>query len=120
MAVSDLFDFLDASGYVEVSGAISPYGHFVKQFLAWLDDDEMILHWLQQRRIERTLTKGGFPIGPAANLGARPNQVDSQYIGNLEGPRSRFISTMPLVLDPDAQLLLPRDLTPSEIYNLQS
>jgi hypothetical protein len=117
---TELFDFLDASEYEEVSGAISPFGHFVKQFLAWLDDEEKIFYWLQHRRIERALVKDGFPIGPAAALGARPDQIDSRYIGNLAGPRSRFISVMPLVLDPEVRLLLPRDLTPTEIAKLQS
>lgn len=118
--ISELFDFLDKSEFEEVAGAISPFGHFKQQFMDWLGDDEKILFWLQHRRIERSLIKDGFPIGAAAALGARPNQVDSRYIGNLEGPRSRFISVRPLVLDPDIQLLLPSDLTPNEIHKLRS
>ncbi|BBO32260.1 hypothetical protein [Lacipirellula parvula] len=92
----------------------------VEQFLARLGDEEKVLFWLQSRRIERTLIKAGFPIGPAATLGARPDQIDSLYVGNLSGPRSRFISVMSLILDLDAQILLPRDLTLSEIYKLPS
>ena len=117
---TELFDFLSTSEYEEVSGAISPYAYFVKQFLAFLDDDERALFWLQKRRIERALINDGFPIGPAAALGARPDQLDQSYIGNLAGPRSRFISVMPLVLEPDYGVLLPRDLTRSEMHKLRS
>lgn len=117
----ELFDFLRESEYEEVSGAISPYSFFVKQFLDFLgDDDQKILFWLQHRRIERTLVKDGFPIGPAAALSAHRHQLDSMYIGNLAGGRSRFISILPVVLDPDIQLLLPRDLTKSEMHRLRS
>ena len=104
---------------MEVSGAISPFGYFKQQFIAWLDDDEKILFWLQKRRIERALIKDGLPIGPAAALGARSDQLDQKYIGNLAGPRSRHISIMPLVLEPDYGVLLPRDLTRSEMRKLR-
>lgn len=117
---SELFDFLDASAYTEVSGAISPLKFLIRDFLAWLDDESKALHWLQNRRIERALTRDGFPIGSVIALGARPDQVDQYYVGNLQGPHSRFISVRPLVLDPDLQLLLPSDLTPTEIYKLQA
>lgn len=118
--ISELLDFLRDSEYEEVAGAISPFGHFVKQFLDYLDDDQKILFWLQHRRIERALVKDGFPIGPAAALGARSDQLDQSYIGNLSGPRSRFVSMLPVVLDPDIQLLLPRDLSRSEMHKLRS
>jgi hypothetical protein len=105
---------------VEVSGAISPLGYFKQQFIAWLDDVEKILFWLQKRRIERALISDGLPIGPAASLGARHDQVDQTYIGNLAGPRSRHISVMPLVLEPDQGVLLPRDLTRTEMHKLRT
>lgn len=117
---SELFDFLDASEYVEVAGAISPLKLLIRDFLTWLDDESRALHWLQHQRIERALINDGFPIGPCVALGARPDQVDCTYVGNLQGPHSRFVSHRPLVLDPDLQLLLPSDLTASEAYKLQA
>lgn len=118
--ISELFDFLDASEYEEVAGSIVPFGHFKQQFITWLDDEEKALHWLQHRRIERALVNDGFPIGAAASLGARPDQLDQCYIGNLSGPRSRFVSMLPLVLEPDYGVLLPRDLTRSEMRKMRS
>jgi len=91
----------------------------VEEFIAWLDSDERTLHWLQNNRIERALTKAGFPTGRVGVLGSRPDETMGTFIGNLAGPTSRFITNRPVVFDEDLQMLAARDLTKTEQLQLR-
>lgn len=118
--VNELDTFLHQSTFYEVAGSVVPFSRVVAQYLKWLDTDERQLAWLQHQRIERAFIAAGFPVGRCAILGAPPHKVDCLYVGNLGHEHwGRSISERPLVLEPELEILLPRDLTPTEMRALR-